>query len=63
MKRIIFCFDGTWNRLDAKNVTNVVHTASNVAYKDDEGVAQIVHYDEGSALKMMKGSALKLMNA
>ena len=51
MKRIVFCFDGTWNRLDAKNVTNVVHTARNVAYQDDDGIAQIVHYDQGVGTK------------
>lgn len=51
MKRLIFCFDGTWNRLDAKNVTNVVHTARNVAYQDDDGISQIVHYDEGLGTK------------
>lgn len=51
MKRIVFCFDGTWNRLDAKNVTNVVHTARNIDFIDDDGVAQIVHYDQGVGTK------------
>ena len=51
MKRLVFCFDGTWNRLDAKNVTNVVHTARNIDFKDDDGNAQIVHYDQGVGTK------------
>lgn len=51
MKRLIFCFDGTWNRLDAKNVTNVVHTARNISLTDNNGTAQIVHYDQGVGTK------------
>ncbi len=26
-KRLVFCFDGTWNTIDAKNPTNVLLTA------------------------------------
>jgi uncharacterized protein (DUF2235 family) len=51
MKRLVFCFDGTWNRLDAKNVTNVVHTAQNITFLDKDGIAQIVHYDQGVGTK------------
>ncbi len=51
MKRIIFCFDGTWNRLDANNVTNVVHTARNIALVANDGIHQIVHYDQGVGTK------------
>lgn len=50
MKRLVFCFDGTWNRLDAKNPTNVVLTAESITPSvklDNETVAQIIHYDEG----------------
>jgi uncharacterized protein (DUF2235 family) len=47
MKRIVFCFDGTWNTPDAENPTNVLLTASSIAPFDDGGVAQIVHYDPG----------------
>ena len=50
MKRLVFCFDGTWNRLDAQHPTNVVLTAESITPSvqvGDETVAQIIHYDEG----------------
>ncbi|MBW8303466.1 MAG: DUF2235 domain-containing protein, partial [Brevundimonas sp.] len=47
MKRIVFCFDGTWNRLDAQFPTNVVFTAESVVPIAPNGVAQLIHYDEG----------------
>jgi uncharacterized protein (DUF2235 family) len=47
MKRIVFCFDGTWNRLDAPNPTNVVITAQSITPVTSAGVTQIIHYDEG----------------
>lgn len=47
MKRIVFCFDGTWNRLDAQFPTNVVFTAESVVPIDPTGVSQLIHYDEG----------------
>lgn len=47
MKRLVFCFDGTWNKLDPKLATNVVLTAASIMRTDDEGVSQIIHYDEG----------------
>lgn len=47
MKRIaIFC-DGTWNRSDAKDPTNVVRLAQSVCNKSEDGVAQVVVYLEG----------------
>lgn len=46
-KRHVFCFDGTWNRLDAPNPTNVVLTAESVLPLSEDGIAQIVYYDEG----------------
>ncbi len=46
MKRLIFCFDGTWSRLDSPHPTNVVLTAKSIA-PSAGGVAQIVYYDEG----------------
>jgi uncharacterized protein (DUF2235 family) len=30
VKRLVFCFDGTWNKLDAEYPTNVVLTAQSV---------------------------------
>lgn len=47
MKRLIFCFDGTWNKLDAKYATNVVITAESVVPIARDGVAQLIYYDEG----------------
>jgi uncharacterized protein (DUF2235 family) len=45
-KRLVFCFDGTWNRLDAPFPTNVVITAESVTPLADD-VAQLIFYDEG----------------
>ncbi len=46
-KRLVFCFDGTWNRLDAKTPTNVVLTAESVVPTAKDGTAQLIWYDEG----------------
>jgi uncharacterized protein (DUF2235 family) len=48
MRRLVFCFDGSWNKLDTKShPTNVVLLAESVPPITDEGVQQIVYYDEG----------------
>ena len=50
MKRLIFCFDGTWNTLDTANVTNVVTVAESiipVAVVNGVSTTQIIHYDSG----------------
>jgi uncharacterized protein (DUF2235 family) len=47
MKRLIFCFDGTWNRLSAYYPTNVVITAQSITPIAKDGVVQIIHYDPG----------------
>jgi uncharacterized protein (DUF2235 family) len=47
MKRIVFCFDGTWNALNADTPTNVVLTAASIERQARDGVVQIIHYDEG----------------
>ncbi len=47
MKRLVFCFDGTWDRLDAYYPTNVVLTAQSISPVAKGGVVQIIHYDEG----------------
>jgi hypothetical protein len=49
MKRLIFCFDGTWNRLDARYSTNVVITAESIIPITSEAkpVSQFIYYDEG----------------
>jgi uncharacterized protein (DUF2235 family) len=46
MKRLVFCFDGTWNRLDAPYPTNVVVAAESVLPLAG-GTAQLIFYDEG----------------
>ena len=47
MKRLVFCFDGSWNRLDAPFSTNVVITAESVLPIAIDGTAQAIFYDEG----------------
>lgn len=47
MKRLIFCFDGTWNTLDAPNPTNVVILAESITPVGRSEVPQIIHYDPG----------------
>lgn len=47
MKRIVFCFDGTTNKLAAENPTNVVLMAESVVPTATDGTPQLVHYDEG----------------
>lgn len=55
-KKLVFCFDGTSNVLDAENPTNVVLTASGVAHYDKNGGQQLVYYDQG--VGTAKGQAL-----
>lgn len=47
MKRIVICCDGTSNKPDIDNVTNVVKVASGLADKSPDGVQQVVFYDQG----------------
>jgi len=47
VKRLVFCFDGTSNVIEAVHPTNVVNIASSIADKDRKGRQQIVYYDEG----------------
>nr|WP_254305731.1 DUF2235 domain-containing protein [Sphingopyxis sp. BSNA05] len=47
MKRIVFCFDGTWNKLDGENPTNVARIAQAISRRDVDGNEQVIHYDEG----------------
>lgn len=46
-KRLVFNFDGTWNRLDAPCPTNVVLTAESVLPIGNDGVTQLNYYDQG----------------
>ena len=52
MKRLILCCDGTWNRADQVQrgtpcPTNVVKLAYRVAKQSEDGITQIVLYDQG----------------
>jgi uncharacterized protein (DUF2235 family) len=47
LKRLIFCFDGTWNRLDSPHSTNVLIAAESVLPLANDGTAQLIFYDEG----------------
>ncbi|MCC6947005.1 MAG: DUF2235 domain-containing protein [Bradyrhizobiaceae bacterium] len=61
MKRLAFCFDGTWNKLDAAQPTNVVLTAESVLPLAEDAT-QVIYYDEGvgtgDALDAVKGGML-----
>jgi T6SS, Phospholipase effector Tle1-like, catalytic domain len=46
-KRLIVCFDGTWNSPDNGHATNVVKIMGAVAPVDRHGVPQITFYDAG----------------
>lgn len=46
-KRLVFCFDGTWNRLSADNPTNVVLLSQMVRPIAADGTPQVIYYDEG----------------
>ena len=47
-KRLVLCFDGTWNALsDPTALTNVVRFATMVTVSDDKGVQQITYYNSG----------------
>ena len=47
MKRLVVCCDGTWQRLYGDHLTNVALTARAVKSHADDGISQIVYYDEG----------------
>lgn len=51
-KRLVFCFDGTWNQLSADRPTNVVQLAQMVQPVARDGTPQIVYYDEGIGTNM-----------
>lgn len=46
MKRLVFCFDGTWNKIDSKHPTNVARVAQAISPRAGETL-QVIHYDEG----------------
>lgn len=63
MRRLVFCFDGSWNGLKADNrPTNVQLVAEDIKPIDaDDGTVQIVYYDEGVGTRsdeVLRGGAL-----
>lgn len=46
-KRLIFCFDGTFNKLTVDEPTNVARMAQMVRPIARDGMPQLVYYDEG----------------
>jgi len=48
MKRLVLCFDGTWNAVATPDAnTNVVRLANLVTVSDAKGIAQICYYNSG----------------
>ena len=47
MKRLVFCFDGTWNTITMPYPTNVTKIAQSLERVDRHGTVQTIHYDEG----------------
>jgi hypothetical protein len=48
MKRLVICYDGTWNAVNNPDeVTNVVRVAQAVKSVDSKGIQQIVYYNAG----------------
>jgi hypothetical protein len=48
MKRLVLCFDGTWNTADnGGSPTNIVRIARMIPPTDAKGIKQIVFYEEG----------------
>ncbi|MES2623987.1 MAG: DUF2235 domain-containing protein [Pseudomonadota bacterium] len=67
MKRLVICCDGTWNSADQMVdgepcPTNVVRFATRVAKRDQQGISQIVFYDQGvgtgNSIDRVSGGAL-----
>lgn len=46
-KRLIICCDGTWQTLESAYPTNVVKIAQGVKTFDNQGISQVIYYDEG----------------
>src|SRR5919202_4486031 len=48
MKRIVLCFDGTWNKVrNPDTVTNIVKVAEAVRPTAGDGTKQVVYYNAG----------------
>jgi uncharacterized protein (DUF2235 family) len=47
MKRLIVCCDGTWQKLENVGASNVLKITQATQATDDQGIQQIVFYDQG----------------
>jgi uncharacterized protein (DUF2235 family) len=47
MKHLVFCFDGTWNKIDVSYSTNVARIAQSVSHFTPEQIPQPIYYEEG----------------
>ncbi|MCM2577618.1 DUF2235 domain-containing protein [Streptomyces meridianus] len=59
-KRLVICCDGTWNRADQPEPTNVVRIKDALAPKGTDGLEQRVHYNPGVGTRrweMLRGGA------
>lgn len=61
MKRIAFCFDGTWNDIEMGNPTNVAKLAQAIAHSDGD-TRQVIYYDEGVGTGDFESQLSKLEN-
>jgi len=56
MKRLVLCFDGTWNAVkDPDSVTNVVKLAEAVRPTARDGITQVVYYNSGVGSGGLRG--------
>src|SRR5947207_6720321 len=55
VKRLVCFFDGTWNKPEDANQTNVVKLQRAVLAADACGIAQVVHYEVGIATESSLG--------
>jgi uncharacterized protein (DUF2235 family) len=50
-KRLVICCDGTWNRADQRNKTNVAKVALTISRNAEDGTEQRVYYHTGVGVK------------
>jgi uncharacterized protein (DUF2235 family) len=61
MKRLTVFLDGTWQKLDQPDPTNIAKLAQSVAHTDSQGTEQIVYYDRGVGADSLTHKATKRM--
>ncbi len=61
MKRLTVFLDGTWQKLDQPDPTNIAKLAQSVAHTDSKGTEQIVYYDRGVGADSLTHKATKRM--